>query len=262
MNVARYQLVVEYDGTDFHGWQAQEGQRTVEGCLREALAQLSPNGCQTHGASRTDRGVHALGQRVLVELDRVRPASELLSALQALTPPDVGVLRCEVAAADFHPRFSALEKRYLYQIRTGQQPPTFARQNRWWIREPLDVDAMNEGAALLVGEHDFAGLRNRSKDEPEDTVRVVRAAEWRQIGHELFFQVIGEGFLYKMVRNCVGTLVEVGKGQRTAQSLQQVLSTGERQLAGLTAPPHGLYLMEVRYPGEPPCALQAQPLGF
>lgn len=262
MTASRYQVTIEYDGTDFHGWQAQEGWRTVQGCLREAVAQLSPGGYEVIGASRTDRGVHALGQRASIELDRPRPPEQVLSALRALTPEDMSIRDCDFAPPDFHARFSAIEKRYLYRLFVSSSGPTFGRGWRWWVPGPVDVEAMNAAARVVVGEHDFAGFRNRSKDEPDNPVRTIRHAEWSGGGEDLFFQVIGNAFLYKMVRNLVGTFVEVGRGLRSVDSVREVLATGERQRGGVTAPPQGLFLMEIQYPGEPPCAPQAAPPTF
>lgn len=254
-----FRLIIEYDGTDFHGWQHQDGARTVEGCLRAAIAPLSRDTFETLGASRTDTGVHALGQCVRIGLETDLDAEVLARAIEARTPADLGIVSCREVTEPFHPRFDAIEKRYLYRLAIGPRPPVFGRGRTWWQRQALDLTLMNEAARLAIGRFDFAGFRNRSKDEPEDTVREIRAAEWRPNAGGLFFQVIGDGFLYKMVRNLVGTFVEVGRGKLEPSVVERVLTTRDRTIAGPTAPPQGLHLMEVAYPETPRCELATDP---
>lgn len=249
-------LVVEYDGTHFHGWQFQSDQRTVEGCLRAGLARLSRDAVATAGASRTDTGVHARGQCVLAHLDCELPVERIHRALNSLVPEDLGVRECREADPDFHPRRRAIEKRYLYRITTGSRSPVFGRDYIWWVRGELDVERMHDAAQVFVGEHDFAAFRNRSKDEPESTVRRIRVADCRPTSEgSIVFQVIGDGFLYRMVRNLVGTLVEVGRGRFSREDLRAILAASDRERSGPTAPARGLYLMEVSYPDTSSCEL-------
>ncbi|MEM7262635.1 MAG: tRNA pseudouridine(38-40) synthase TruA [Planctomycetota bacterium] len=256
----RFDVTLGYCGRDFHGWQFQEGVRTVEGELRAALAQLSPEPIETVGASRTDRGVHAHGQRCRCELTTRLPADRLVRALQALTPPDLMVHAVHEVDASFHPRFDAQEKRYLYRVRSALAPTCFGDDLHWWVRQPLDVAAMRAASAPLIGRHDFEAFRNVSKDGPDDAVRTVRVIDWRE--HRdgwLTCQVIGDGFLYKMVRNLVGTLVEVGRGARGPEEIAEILASRDRRRAGATAPPQGLFLMNIRYSDERPLVADPEP---
>ncbi|MGE3165838.1 MAG: tRNA pseudouridine(38-40) synthase TruA [Planctomycetota bacterium] len=254
-----FRLVLEYDGTDFHGWQDQDGTRTVEGCLRTALAPLSRGSIETLGASRTDAGVHARGQCARIALETELTAEALTRAIAARVPADMGLVSCQEVTEAFHPRFLATEKRYLYRLASGPRPPVFGRRWAWWHRGALDLELMNRAALRVVGRFDFAGFRNRSKDEPDDTVREIRVAKWLPGEEGPFFQVIGTGFLYKMVRNLVGTLVDVGRGRLDPGVVDEMLATQDRTLGGPTAPPQGLHLMEVAYPDTSCCALADRP---
>ena len=249
----RFRLVVAYDGTDFHGWQESAGVRTVAGEIRQALVPVSRGGeIDLEGASRTDTGVHALGQVVLVSLETNLDADPLARALAARTPPDISIVSCSEVLDDFHPRFDAIGKRYLYRIWKGERAPLFEARNCWWVNESLDIEAMNQAASFLVGRHCFAAFRNRSKDEPQDTTRTLAALDVRARGDWVWVQSIGDGFLYRMVRNLVGTLVDVGRGAPGAQEVKRILASGDRREGGRGAPPQGLFLMEVGYPLGPP----------
>ncbi|MCI0651075.1 MAG: tRNA pseudouridine(38-40) synthase TruA [Planctomycetes bacterium] len=255
----RFRIVLEYDGCGFHGWQEQEGVRTVEGCLREALSAVSKGTIETCGASRTDTGVHARGQCALAECDTRLEAPELARALAALTPADMGIIECRDAAPDFHPRRSAIEKLYLYRVRLAARDSLFSGRYEWRLPGDLDAEAMNKGAAHLVGEHDFAAFRNRSEGEPENTMRRVRLAGWSVRGEVASFQVIGNGFLYRMVRNFAGTLVDVGRGRMAPARVAEILASRDRREAGPSAPPQGLFLVRVAYPDTAPCEPDSAP---
>ncbi|MCA8962021.1 MAG: tRNA pseudouridine(38-40) synthase TruA [Planctomycetes bacterium] len=246
----RFRVTLAYCGTAYHGWQAQDGVPTVEGALRAALSKLSRGPVETAGASRTDTGVHAWGQCCLCTLETTLDEPALLRALQSWTPRDISIRRVQ-EVDDFHPRFDALEKRYLYRVANGASRPIFAPDLRWWVDRPLDESRMNRATAALIGTHDFAAFRNVSKDEVVSTVRTIRRAEWVRHQERLEFQVIGDGFLYRMVRNLVGSMVEVGRGKRDLEWLAEVRDGGDRTRAGPTAPAEGLFLMEVRYPDDP-----------
>ncbi len=250
-----FRLIVEYDGTHFHGWQCQEGSRTVEGELCAASRRLSSGAVESAGASRTDSGVHALGQSALIRAETNLDANAFGRALEALTPRDIGIVRCSAADPEFHPRFSALEKRYLYRVVSRRRTPLFGRGYEWWVRAPLDLARMQAAARLLTGTHDYAAFQNRSKDPPESSVRTLRALDCQQSGDRFAFQCIGDGFLYRMVRNLAGTLVDVGRGKLAADDCREILASRERSRAGPSAPPEGLYLMEVAYPDTPLCAI-------
>jgi len=240
-----YRLVVAYDGTEFHGWQDNDGVRTVQGTLRAAADVLSETPAVVEGSSRTDTGVHALGHLVRLQLDRDHDPDELQRSLQGITPEDIEIISCERSTGDWHPRFDAVAKRYLYRIWNGPRKHLFEGGSSWWIRSPLDVSAMAEAGRILIGRHDFASFRTRSKDEPEDTVRSIHDLTLQRLGDYVLVQVVGDGFLYRMVRNIVGTLVDVGRGQTDVSEVEGILAATDRREAGITAPPEGLFLVEV-----------------
>lgn len=250
-----FRLRMGYRGHDFHGWQYQPDVRTVEGELRVALERLVGHPVETQGASRTDTGVHAYGQVVRFELETSLSRAAIARALEALTPNDIRVLRVEAMPNDFSPRFDAIEKRYVYHLATGSAP-LFGQDRCWWSHGNLQISAMNEAASHWLGEHDFSSFQNQSQDPPESSIRSIRAARVTQDGNDVFFQVVGNGFLYRMVRNLVGTLVTIGRGRWSPDRARTCLEARDRRAAGPCAPPQGLYLMEIRYPGDPPCRIQ------
>lgn len=245
-----YRLVIAYDGTDFHGWMDNQGVRTVQGILKESVSVLSDETVEVEGSSRTDSGVHARGHLVRIRLREFIEPDTLQRSLQGITPADIEVISCEVAEADWHPRFNAIGKRYLYRISNGPRRPLFQERTSWWVRSKLDLEAMRSAAAGLIGRHDFASFRTRSKDEPEDTVRCIHELSIDGDQDRVWIQVVGDGFLYQMVRNLVGTLVEVGRGFREADDVRDILESRDRRQAGVAAPPQGLFLMEVACQGE------------
>jgi len=257
----RFRLRIEYDGTDFHGFAESDGVRTVAGELRAALRQATGgNEPEIVGTSRTDTGVHALDQCVLVTVETRLGAEEMGRALRALVPADIGIIRCDGAPEGFVPRRDAVEKLYLYRIWNAPRPSVHGRRAVWWVSAPLDVDAMAEGGRALLGEHDFSSFRTRSKGEPECAVRTIRALEVRRDGSDVQLQVIGDGFLYRMVRNIVGTLVDVGRGRLSADRVAAILSARDRRLAGASAPPQGLFLVAISFAGDPPLSIRERPL--
>lgn len=247
-----YRLVLEYDGTDFAGWQVQaRGERTVQGTLIEALEHLSGGRARVTGSGRTDAGVHAEGQVAGVALERDFGPEELMRALNALLPADVAVREAHRAAEDFDARRHAVGKIYRYGVWNAAVPSPL-RLRRWHhVAAPLDVAAMARAAGLLVGEHDFAAFQAAGSDVV-DSVRELRRFEvGGQPGSEIVLECEGGGFLRKMVRNLVGTLLEVGHGRRDAGSMTGLLASRERGLAGATAPARGLCLVAVHYPESP-----------
>ncbi len=251
-----YRLIIGYDGTDFHGWQENEGVRTVQGVLSRCVSVIAAGDVEVEGSSRTDTGVHALGHLVRIRLcDEVDP-DKFQRSLQGVTPADIQVVSCQPAAPDWHPRFDAIGKRYLYRIWNSQLPPLFGSSTHWWIRQQLDHEQMQRAAVSLVGRHDFAAYRTRSKDEKEDTVRTIHQIAIERWGETVTIQVVGDGFLYRMVRNLVGTLSEVGRGHREVEDPARILASTDRRNAGIAAPPEGLFLVEVACRGEslPECS--------
>jgi tRNA pseudouridine38-40 synthase len=241
-----WRLVLEYDGTDFAGWQRQAGgARTVQGVLEAALAQLAEGPVAVLGAGRTDAGVHAEGQvanaRAAVRLE----AAALLRALNAILPADVAVRALSAAPDDYHARGAARAKLYAYRLWTGEVRSPLRERRALWKRPPLALEAMREAAALLVGTHDFASFQ-AAGGSVRTTERTVRRAEWiGAVGGDLRFEVEGPGFLRHMVRNLVGSLLEVGRGRRSPAWIGELLAVRDRTRAGPTAPARGLTLVSV-----------------
>lgn len=261
-----FKLTISYDGTDFSGFQRQTNARSVQADIETALASIEGKHVTVTGAGRTDSGVHALGQVISFRLELNLEEGELLRALNAKLPDDVRVLSAEVAASDFSARFSARAKLYRYRISNTRVMSPFQRRFAWHVSRALDVNAMNEAARELLGQHDFASFQGapsrseRSKsaaNTEKDTTRTVTRSVWTEEplaggGRLLIYEVEGTGFLKYMVRAVVGTLVEVGDGRRTAASVRHVLKARDRGAAGPTAPAAGLYLVRVDYDAAAP----------
>jgi tRNA pseudouridine38-40 synthase len=245
---SNWRLLLEYDGTGFAGWQIQPGsRRTVQGALEEAFGALAEGPVRIYGAGRTDAGVHAEGQVANVRAATRLDPARLLRALNARLPGDVVVRLLEPAPAGFHARRDARSKLYRYRLWTGPVRSPLRERFAWRVRPPLDLDALQAAAALLVGTHDFASFR-AAGSAARTTVRTLTRAGWRgRVGEELCFEVEGPGFLRHMVRNLVGSLVEVGRGRREAAWMGELLSARDRTRAGPTAPAHGLTLVRVEY---------------
>lgn len=239
MNV---KLTLEYEGTGFHGWARQPELRTVEGTLREALDAVFPSWDALAVAGRTDTGVHATGQVVSFRAERGPGADRAADALNAVLPDDVAVLAGEEVATEFHARFSAQLRSYRYRVRTTRTALD-ARRALWWPR-PIELDALEAAAALLVGEHDFRAF-TPTDTQHEVFLRNVLAADWQADGDRLDFTITADSFLRHMVRTLVGTMLEAGAD--APARIERLRGGGSRADAGLTAPPHGLYLERVGY---------------
>jgi len=240
-------LTISYDGTRFVGWQRQAAGESIQGLLEDALARFEGSPVTVHGAGRTDAGVHALGQVASVRVTCSHDVTTLTRALNAQLPEDVRILAVDEAAPDFHARFSATAKTYRYMIRNGPIAMPFERAYVWHLTEPLNVDAMQRAAALLVGTHDFAAFQSVGTDTPGSVRTILRSGIRQPEPSLLSYQVTGEGFLRHMVRALTGTLVEVGRGWREPDSIASLLAGGRRSDAGATAPPRGLFLVSVDY---------------
>jgi len=239
-------LTLEYDGTDFVGWQLQPNGRSVQEELEKGLARLCGEPVRVTGAGRTDSGVHARGQVASLRVPRTLPLKAWTAGLNALLPDDMACVGAEAAPEGFDARRWARGKRYAYAILMTTVRSPLERGRAWEIRRPLDVEAMRRAAPALLGVHDFSALR--AADCPaRTTVREIRKLEIRQSGPRVELVVEATAFLKHMVRNIVGTLVEVGHGRREAESLTVLLEGRDRTRAGPTAPPHGLVLDEVFY---------------
>src|SRR5207247_2046907 len=242
-------LTVQYDGTDFVGWQRQDAGVSIQGLIEDALARIEGRAVTVHGAGRTDAGVHALGQVASVRVANALDAQTLRRALNATLPETVRVADVADVADAFHARFSARAKTYEYRLWNGPFVPPFVRRYVWHIPPPLDVDAMRAAAAALEGEHDFAGFRTLG-GAAGPTVRRVGPLSWNTNSADaasIVFAITGDGFLRHMVRTMVGTLVDVGLHRRPAADVARILESRDRARAGVTAPPSGLFLVGVHY---------------
>lgn len=242
-------LTLQYDGTDYVGWQRQASGTSVQGLLEDALAPIDGGPVTVHGAGRTDAGVHALGQVCSFSLTASLEPARLTRALNAVLPPDIRVTGAEVAPDGFHARFSATGKIYDYRFVAGPVVSPFARRYVWHVVQRLDLPAMRAAAAMLVGEHDFAAFQ-AARSKVHTSVRTIRRIDWSGAGTSedpLVMQVEGNGFLRHMVRNIAGTLVEIGTGRRAAEAMAEILHARSRSEAGPTAPASGLFLRQVLY---------------
>jgi tRNA pseudouridine38-40 synthase len=251
-----FRLTIAYDGTDFVGWQRQASGVSIQGVLEEALGILDGRDVPVMGAGRTDAGVHARGQVASVTLVREIDAASLVRAVNARLPQTVRVVDAAEVPARFHARFNARAKTYHYRIWNGEVMDPFLRAYTWHIPSPaLELAAMNDGAALLRGRHDFSAFQAAETDahSPERTVFTSRLASeppaigTLRSGRLLTYEISGDGFLRHMVRSIVGTLVEVGRGRQPSSWVGEVLASRNRSRAGRTAPAEGLCLMSVDY---------------
>jgi len=241
----RIVLTLEYDGTDFHGWQLQPEIRTVQGVLQEALSQMMGEEIKVSGSGRTDAGVHAKAQVAHADIKRDIPPENIALGLNSILPRDVRVTECRDEASDFHAQFSATGKRYIYHILNIARPTALMRHRVWHIRNQLDVDAMREGADFLKGTHDFIAFK--SAGDESTTIRDLRVIEIDAEGENIFLTFEASGFLKHMVRNITGALVEVGEGKLTPLDIKGLLESRSRVGAPSKAPPQGLTLIEVYY---------------
>ena len=241
-----FKITLAYDGTGFAGWQMQAGPRTVQAVLEDALRPIDDARVIVHAAGRTDAGVHAAGQVVSFSLASAITPDALLRALNVRLPDDVRVMRVEEAAADFHARFHARSKTYQYAIWNGPVAPPQVRHFVWHLTQRLDVEAMQAAAGVLIGEHDFAAFQ-AAGSEVTSTRREMLVSRLIDRHPQILYEIAGTGFLRHMVRNIVGTLVDIGRGRRLPQDMRRVLESRDRAHASATAPARGLTLLEVRY---------------
>jgi len=240
-------IEVEYEGGGYCGWQVQPNGPTVQGALEEAVEKLTGAFSRVEGAGRTDAGVHAVSQTAHFKTASAMPGEDFARALNAHLPRDIAVRKSSEAPEAFHARFSAIGKEYLYRIENSPTRPVLCRRNAWWISWPLCDALLRQGAEAVVGRHDFTSFADADR-AGEENVRTVYEAQWVRDGRQLLFRVRGNGFLYKMVRVIVGTLVEVGRGKVPPEEMRRILAARDRRAAGPTAPPHGLHLVSVEYP--------------
>jgi tRNA pseudouridine38-40 synthase len=260
---SNWKLTLAYDGTDFYGWQVQPERATIQGTLADAIERVTGERVLPQGSGRTDAGVHARGQVASFFLAAPIPAENFLRALNRKLPESVRVLQAETVAAEFHARHSSKAKTYEYRIdpiRAGGVCLPWTARFAWALVWPLDVERMREAAALVTGTHDFTSfaasdpdLAMRSADADEElehdagNVRTIFESTWNAEGELLTYRVRGDGFLHHMVRNLVGTFVDVGRGQLQASEITRILAAQLRSEAGPTAPARGLFLDSVEY---------------
>lgn len=240
-------LTLHYAGTAYAGWQLQAGMATVQGTIEAALERLLDAPVRVHGAGRTDAGVHARAQRAHFETDSALAPDQMRSALNHFLPWDVRVTELREARPGFHARESALSKEYRYRVYRGETMPPECYPYALLVRRPLDRAALDAAANRLVGTHDFAALRSGGSSALK-TVRTVLRSEWLEEGAEMVYRIEADGFLYKMVRIIVGTLLEVGRGRRPWASIGNLLEEASTDRAGPVAPARGLHLWQVNYP--------------
>jgi tRNA pseudouridine38-40 synthase len=240
-------LVIEYDGTNYHGWQVQPGVLTVQQLIEEKIEIMTRQRVPLIGSGRTDSGVHALGQVANFRTTANIPVEGFQKGLNSLLPRDIAIQSAEEVDFQFHAQHGAKRKTYRYVILPRESPSALFRHYSWRLRGPLDLPAMEEATRCLLGRQDFTSFQGAEADT-DDPVREVFRAEW-SAGEPgfLHFTIEADGFLKRMVRNIVGTLVEVGKGKSSPDRFQQVLAVRDRRQAGMTAPPQGLFLVEVKY---------------
>jgi tRNA pseudouridine38-40 synthase len=242
----RFRAIVEYDGTDFAGWQLQPDAVTIQGTLEKALATILGHPVRIEAAGRTDAGVHARGQVVAFETVRPVDPRKLLKSWNALAGPAIAIHELTEARAEFDPRRDAKRRTYEYRVHNAPFGSPFTRRFAWHVHEPLDAEAMNAAATLLVGEHDFSAFQAADCDA-ENSVREVLESRVTRNGVEVVHRIVATAFLRHMVRAIVGTLVEVGHGERSVADFERVFALRERTQAGPTAPAHGLCLVRVDY---------------
>lgn len=247
-----YRLLLQYDGTDFHGWQVQENARTIQGELERVIGMLEDADVKVVGSGRTDAGVHAEGQVANVHMNRGFTPDKLKNAINGNMWRDIRVMKAEAAPDEFHARFSAKRKSYIYRVMNAPVMSPFWRRFAHHEIRPLDVARMNDAARLFLGEHDWTAFSSAQIDG-ENRVRTVTdftvESHWdaRAGGVMIEFRIAAHGFLRYMVRSIVGTMLEVGRAEKDSDTIQTAIVTGNRDLAGKTAPAHGLTLHRVDY---------------
>lgn len=242
----RVRLVVAYDGTNYHGWQVQKNGITIESELNRCLSELLQEPIEVIGASRTDAGVHALGNVAVFDTESRMPAEKISYALNQRLPEDIRIQKSEEVAPDWHPRYCDSRKTYEYRIYRGEFPMPVKRLYALFTYRSLDVTKMQEAAQYFVGEHDFKSFC-QVHAQVDSTVRTVYEMKVYEEGTDVVIRVTGGGFLYNMVRIMAGTLLEVGQGKRVPEEIAEIIEAKDREAAGPTAPAHGLTLIKYEF---------------
>lgn len=239
-------LTLEYDGTLFYGWQCQKEKRTIQNEIEIALEKILKEKVSITGSGRTDAGVHALGQVANFKTDKTIKCEELLYALNTLLPPDIVIIKVEEVAEDFNARITAKKKHYRYVINNARFPSALNYNREYHFKYYLDTEAMQLAANDIIGEHDFKAFA-ASGCTAKDTVRTIDNITVTRLGNRVVIDILGNGFLYNMVRIIVGTLLDIGSGKLDICTIKNMLETKDRSLGGKTVGPEGLYLVEVYY---------------
>jgi len=242
----RVLLTVKYDGTNYHGWQVQPNGITIQSVLQESLQKVLGKHTNVTGCSRTDAGVHANMFCCHIDCDDSIPDDAFLRGLNGVLPCDIAVTACKTVADDFHARYSALGKTYVYNIYNSQIKDPFKLRYSWWIERPLDINKMNEFCEKIIGKHDFSPFSSSGRTV-DDTVRTVKECFVTRNGDDIKLQISADGFLYNMVRIITGTAVDVSLGKIPIERIEEILMEKSREKAGITAPPQGLFLEKVIY---------------
>ena len=245
--IRNFKITLAYDGSRYSGWQKQGNTpNTIQGKLEKVLSAMFGSAVEVHGSGRTDAGVHAAAQVANFKVNTKATPEEICKYLRAYLPQDIGVLRVEEVSERFHARLSAKRKTYRYRVWNSDLPNVFEKKYLYICPEPLDVAAMQACIPYFLGEHDFRAFC-ANKRYKKSTVRTIYSMELEQLGHELRLTVNGNGFLYNMVRLLMGTMLEVGKGNRRPEDIPMIFESGARYMAGPMAPACGLCMMEVTY---------------
>lgn len=242
----RIKLTIAYDGTNYCGWQIQPNGITIEEILNKALSKMMGEEILIIGASRTDSGVHAMGNVAVFDTETTIPAEKIAVALNQRLPEDIVITKSEEVPLDFHPRYCDCSKTYEYHIINTRIPVPTKRLTNYFVSYVLDIEKMRQAASYLIGEHDFVSFCNVRTDV-ENTVRTITALDILTNGNEITIRITGNGFLYNMVRIIVGTLIRVGRGFYEPEKVKEILEAKDRKAAGVTAPAHGLMLVEIKY---------------
>ena len=242
-----FKITIEYDGSAYHGWQRQASERTIQGEIENALKTMTGNTITVTGSGRTDAGVHALNQTANFRCTTSLTPEVFLKGLNSLLSEDIVISSCKIVPEKFHARYDVKSKVYQYRILNRSLPAAISRQYAWHIRKKLNLSAMQEAIRCIIGSHDFKAFEG-SGSPRVSTVRCITNADLVETDNDyLVLKIEGDGFLKFMVRNIVGTLVDVGFDKITPDDFKQILISKDRNLAGITAPAHGLFLMEVKY---------------
>jgi tRNA pseudouridine38-40 synthase len=245
--IKNFKIIIEYDGTLYHGWQRQKNDRTVQEEIEKAACTITGQKLSLTGSGRTDSGVHAYAQVANFKCDTKLVPQDILGGLNSLTADDIVITNCEEVEASFHARYDVISKVYVYQILNRPNPAAIFRQYAWHVRKKLDLERMRSAISHLIGSHDFKAFEGAGSPRSHTNRRVYKAGLTEEEDGYLAFEIEADGFLRFMVRNIVGTLVDVGRGKISPDDFKRILESKDRDQAGATAPAHGLFLKKVSY---------------